>query len=66
MTYEECGKVVDAVRPLLKGTGYDINYDLGGEIYFTLEGDVVEFYELPLATQIKVYFAALNKLDIRF
>jgi hypothetical protein len=47
MDYKDCQKIVEAVKPILTGTNYEIDYYLDGEISFTFNGEWVDFEELP-------------------
>jgi len=65
MDYKDCQKIVDATKHLFEGTGYAVEYYLDGEIYFTLNGEIIEANELP--DTIKAAFdAVVETLEIEY
>ena len=47
MNYADCQKIVDSTKHIFEGSDYAVDYDLSGEPYFTLNGEIIEDDELP-------------------
>ena len=65
MDYNDCAKIIAATSHLFDGTKYGADYYLDAEIYFTLDGEWIYYYELP--DSIKVPFnEIIETLEINF
>lgn len=65
MTYTDCQKIVDATKHLIENTNYKIEFYLDGEIYFTLNGKVVDYDKLPENIRNSIH-EIVEKLEIEY
>ena len=65
MDYKECQKIVDATKNIFEGTGYAIEFYLDAEMYFTLNGEIIEDSELPEYLRVQ-FDAIIETLEIDY
>lgn len=65
MNYNECQKIVNATKHVFAGTNYAIEFYLDAEMYFTLNGEIIEDNELPENLR-QQFDAIIETLEIEY